>query len=157
MAEHVFSLLCGRCIIDSQTNNLSAISVTEQLNIEALPAEVPDKNNVSLALDLVLVTLWRRSDPKKPERLPAQVQLVGPDGRVASHFDFEADLSKSVRTRHLLKIRSLPFRGFGTYRYVVRLKEIASSTRWRKLASLPVDVVPSSALDLEKTFLRPNS
>jgi len=39
MLEHIWSVLCSRSVIDSETNNVSIQDVIEQITINAEPAE----------------------------------------------------------------------------------------------------------------------
>jgi hypothetical protein len=70
MAEHLWTILCNKALVDPVTQNLFLLEVLEELQIHGLdtlpppPAGEPN----SIAATWHVITVWRRSDPNKGER-----------------------------------------------------------------------------------------
>jgi hypothetical protein len=136
MAEHVWSVLCSKSVIDTETRQVSLFDTLETLTIklgEPLPAEgglIPFRTDV--------VSLWRRSDPAQPEKTMCKCEIVGPRGdTIIVTVEMEVDLSKERRFRSTFRTEVFPIRGSGTYRFNVSQK---ISAAWVLAASLPLEV-----------------
>lgn len=64
MIRNAWSVLCTRCIVDSQTNNITLTEVVEQLNVPA-GAQV---QGVALAQQMDLVSFWYRANQNQAAR-----------------------------------------------------------------------------------------
>ena len=145
MADHVFSALCSRCLVDSDSNNLTLVEVTERLTLNKRPEPPQDRGIVALTVNLVLVTVWIRSDINVPESPEVRAILKGPNGKTATARGLTLQLREYVRFRVRIQIPTLPFAGFGFYKFVVQKK--TKSGRWSGVATVPLEL----ALQAETT------
>ena len=145
MIELIWSVICARSSIDSESNNVSLFEALEQLNV---PSDVekqrgPSGEQIDILIPqtIELISLWRLSDYKKPEKAECRVRLRTPQGIGEVSKPFMIDLSTSglKRFRTVMKINGIPFKGFGTYFFVVELRNEASGT-WEEKAKVPIDV-----------------
>lgn len=142
MARLVWSVLCRRATIDKDTNSVSLMEVTEQLNVKAtsFSSEGPNRETpLLLAWEFDLVSLWMRSDPEEPERTTERVVFVGPDGRALGEpVVTEVDLESHQRMRSRLRMNGLPLSGTGYHFFVI--EQPGDQGEWLEVARVPLDV-----------------
>lgn len=116
MARHIWSVLCNRALLDTQTNQVSLIDVVESLRIRGprLPSEIDGP--VLVSTTLTLVTLWTRSDMATAERMRGRAVVTTPDGQVLPGKTLDVDLHSAPRARAFMRLASLPFKGSGEQR-----------------------------------------
>lgn len=145
MAEHIWSILCNKSIIDRDGNQVTLVAAMEQLNIhskDALDAAASSEVPAILPFEMSFVTLWTRSDPNQPESGQARLTLYGPAGMKISLQEFEVDLGDNLRFRTRVQLPGLAFRGLGVYHFQVDQRKTSKTgrTSWRKVAKVPLEV-----------------
>jgi len=135
MIEHIWTVICSDAIIDQDTNNISIFNILEQVNIpeEAVKTQV-------IGINVELLTLWIRSDLSKPATGMSQVNLVAPNGEVIQSSESALDLSRFERLRSRSLYQGLPYKGDGTYQFVVEYRP-DDQTDWQQKASIPLKVI----------------
>jgi len=131
MIEHIWSVLCSRSVIDSETNNVSIQDVIEQITINAEPTE-----NGFLPFPLELITLWGRENLKKPANGTERVSFVTPSGKSTQISEAKIDLSKVERHRQRVRLQGLPISESGKYYFRVELLE--DSDQYHDVAAIPL-------------------
>ena len=134
MLEHIWSVLCARSIIDSETNNVSIQDVVEQITINAEPIE-----NGFLPFPLELITLWGRKESDKPAKGTERVTFVTPSGKSEVVSEAEIDLSSVERHRHRVRFPGLPVSEAGKYYFKVEMKN--GSNEWKLASAVPLKVI----------------
>ncbi|HEX6904571.1 MAG TPA: hypothetical protein VF789_32985 [Thermoanaerobaculia bacterium] len=119
MAEHRWSILCARGVIDKYSNMLSLLEVTDELTIQEILEPVPD--NPALDVNLHLVSMWFRGQSDQPEKFWCSCIITAPNGDTFETLSepLEGNLETVPRTRLIFRIQSMPFRGAGTYYFDV--------------------------------------
>lgn len=124
MAKHHWSILCRRAVVDKFTNQLSIIETIHELALTLGPgedgsaAEIPPDTRVPL--DLQLVSLWSRDDPKRPEVFWTRLEVEPPNGEASQSQQLVGSLEGGHRrTRLIYRVPSIPFAGSGTYYFVI--------------------------------------
>lgn len=148
MTKHQWSVLCRRSIIDKDDNSISLIDELEEITVmgqfskEAINRELAEKNMKSASpFGFQLVSLWIRSDRDTPEIETVQVVVKNSQGRSIHTVGFDINLSKTVRTRHILRFGSVPFDGPGAYVYATQQnKGTDKKPRWVTVSELTLDV-----------------
>jgi hypothetical protein len=137
MAEHIWTVLCRRAVVDRFTNSASMFDALEELNF--IPAEpLPDKWS-QLPIEAVLISFVIRSNVAVPERVRLKIEVVGPNGDVhEKRITGEIDLTDHLRGRTLIQLGSLPFRAFGIHKFVVYLEQEPNA--WTEVAEIPLDL-----------------
>jgi hypothetical protein len=133
MIEHIWSVLCSRSIIDSETNNISIQDVIEQITINAEPAE-----NGFLPFPLELITLWVRKEADKPAKGTERVSFVTPSGESVIISESNIDLSKVERHRQRVKFPGLPISQGGRYYFRVEFKE---EGEYHEISAIPLTIL----------------
>lgn len=158
MAEHVWSILCRRAIVDREGGQISIHEVIEKLILENPDQEALEKleKGFGLLQSMHLVTWWVRSDYSKPETSAFRIVLLTPDGKSEvlgggqgerpsgpppkkAMKEFPIDLQKHNAARRVFHLQGLPrWGGFGVYRFVVEGR--GKGNRWVTAARIPLEV-----------------
>lgn len=133
MLEHIWSVLCARSVIDSETNNVSIQDVVEQITINAEPIE-----NGFLPFQLELITLWGRDESNKPTKGMERVTFISPSGKSEVVSEAEIDLSNVERHRHRVRFPGLPVSEAGKYYFRVEMK---SKNEWKQVSAIPLRII----------------
>lgn len=134
MLEHIWSVLCSRSVIDSETNNVSIQDVIEQITIKAEPTE-----NGFLPFPLELITLWGRRDINKPSMGSERVAFVTPSGKNEIISEAEIDLTNVERHRQRVRFPGLPVSESGRYYFKVEVR--SGNNEWKQVSAIPLQVV----------------
>ncbi len=135
MAEHLWTVLCSKAVIDQDTNNVSLIEIVEELTLSPLAGD----KMVTLPVSFELVTLVKRSEPDQPESLMGQVSLLTPKGNKQLSAQFEINLSEKPRLRTRMRMSALPLEGPGVYHFLIEFLDKATD-KWSEAYRLPLDV-----------------
>lgn len=146
MADHVWSVLCQRSIVDEEDGLVSLIDVVERIEVPAEPhGEDRHASRSTVNHPMQLVTWWIRSDPGEPETALMKVSLLDPAGK---QLDFRQDLGKTeveidLEANPGYRVRTtlpgIPWFGAGTYHLIVEGREPEGA--WRTVARLPLEVL----------------
>ena len=134
MLEHIWSVLCSRSVIDSETNNVSIQDIIEQITINAEPVE-----NGFLPFPMELITLWGREESNEPTKGTERVTFVTPSGKTKVISEAEIDLTTVERNRHRVRFAGLPVGETGKYYFRVELKN--GNNEWKQVSAIPLKVV----------------
>lgn len=134
MIEHVWTVVCSRSVIDSESKNVTLQNVIERVTI----SEEPVASGV-LPIELEVVTLWARADFDEPSRARARLTLLSPSGPVGDPFEYDLDLSRYHRTRTRTRVQGLPAGEAGRHVFRVELQNEGEST-WHQVAAVPLEI-----------------
>jgi hypothetical protein len=133
MLEHIWSVLCSRSIIDSDTNNVSIQDIIEQITINAEPAE-----NGFLPFPMELITLWGREEINEATKGTERVTFISPSGKAEVVSEAEIDLTKVERHRQRVRFPGLPISESGRYYFKVEMNN--GNNEWKQVSAIPLQV-----------------
>lgn len=139
MAKHIWSVLCNRGLLDTQTNQVSLIDVVEAVRIRGPRWPSESDEPVFVPTGLTLVTLWTRSDMAIPERMHGRLVVIAPDGQTFPGKTLDIDLHSAPRARAFMRLAGLPFKGPGEYQISVETRR-SDDDAWDHNANVPVEV-----------------
>lgn len=133
------ALISQSISVDRDRSTLSLFHLVDEL---AMPNDTqdPPKGQVhKVGPPFVVVVLWRRSDPSKPESAEGRLQFFGPKSRKPlGSGEFKIDLTGNVRrARAAMNIPFLPYQGAGEYRFDVELK---TGNNWKRVGRRELNV-----------------
>jgi len=134
MIEHIWSILCSRAVIDSETNNVSIQDVIEQITVNAEPVE-----NGFLPIPFELITLWDREEIDKATKGIERITFITPSGKMDVISETEIDLTKAERHRQRVKFPGLPINEAGRYYFKVEVKN--DNDEWKQVSAIPLKVL----------------
>lgn len=138
MIKHAWSVLCGKSIIDKDTNNIS-LDVLEEITLGILP--IPEAAaGVICPIQFEVVSLWYRDDIDHPESTQAHINIMAPNGQRLGRSDFEVNLSAYQRLRTRSRIGGIPIPSgqSGRFQFIV---EFLENDHWKEVAWLPLSIV----------------
>lgn len=142
MPEHIWTVLCYKGCIDTLTNQVSLLDVTEKLKlgIEAEERERMDRTEgvMKTPVNLEVVSWWVRSKPDVPESAKGRLILRSPHGHEVGGGGFEINLTVSSGWRGRLLINSFPVnQGEGLFWFEVQLLEEPET--WKMVSRVPLE------------------
>lgn len=143
MAEHIWSILSSKAVIDSQTNQLSLFDVLEQINLSGTGPQKYQKGTEALIpLNPSLTTFWVRSDLEKPEKVKTRLRIIAPDKQCLYTREDEVDLTAHRRHRAIATFQGFRLRGPGVYKYLIDMgKKGEKGKNWKNVATIPFEVI----------------
>lgn len=147
MAEHGWSVLCTRPIIDGLlTNQVSLIDTVDIVWIESPEAEAElaiakseGHAGIRIPANLCLVSWWFRSDYDVPEMADGRARLLDPNGQIVLANDIAIDMVERPSHRHFWRFNTFPLSAFGVYWLTVEMK--AADGAYTEQARLPLRVM----------------
>jgi len=127
MAKLVWALLCGRVIIDAQTNLVSYIDALDAVAVSRFPVAAPP---------IVVGTLWQRGTEK---RMEMRVQVYSPSGAPLRTFEAEPlDFKpEHKRARMNCVVAGFDIAELGRYVFAIETRD---KGKWIEVHRVPFDV-----------------
>lgn len=137
MIEHIWTVLCTRSIVATDSNNVSLIEVVEQIALKdaAFPTEI--------SINLDLVTLWTRAPVDQPSQGRARVVLANPSHKELRSTEYSVNLSEVERHRTTLRLHGLPVEQVGYHYLFVQLQQEGDSN-WETVVKIPLKIALES-------------
>lgn len=158
MPKHVWTVVC-RKVVQEPPPALGQMSLLDVIQTLTLHSKEPigrleAGKDIFIQVEMQVVTLWARSRFNQPETAKCRYRLMLPNGRLfRSPTEMSVDLESTTGTRTTLNISAFPFKGLGTYHWIVQLKSPRNSktkrTTWAEVARIPLEMVLSPHLDRE--------
>jgi hypothetical protein len=140
--KHIWSVLCRKSIIDSETNNISLNDVFEQLsiNIDA-SANKSIKTKINIPVEFEVVSMWLNTTGQKIFKAEMEVNFVTPEGTIINSLKQNIEVSNMARRlRTRLKSLGLGVGDSGTYTFEVKIKEYGED-KFKTVAKIPLEVI----------------
>jgi hypothetical protein len=148
MAEHLWTVLCGKSLEDPDTSVISLIDVVENLTVEGLEQKIAEglsqgKKGAFVNAPMKLASWWFRSDDME-EVLRARFVFLNPAGETLNAQTVEMPWGGAEGTtiRLFVKIERFPVNRLGLYWFAVE-QLVTSATeedRWVRVARVPFNV-----------------
>jgi hypothetical protein len=141
MAEHVWTVICRRAIVDEATKVPSLIDIVE--GFEYVGAENIDAMT-AFPLELAVVTQWTRSDPDTAEMARHRLKILGPKTpkQPPAMPEVSVDLTTSRFHRTTFAMQGFPNYGEGDYSV---LNELFAREEWVVVKKLNLTVKRKAA------------
>jgi hypothetical protein len=143
MAEHIWTVLCGKRLVDPETDVMSLIDITESLTVPGLADKIKNaleegKRGVLVEIPMQIVSFWFRSD-KEETPLQARFVLYDPAGEHLLEQPVEMQWGEETSaTRLFVNLPKFPATSLGFYRIVVEnLCASESEPQWSTVATVP--------------------
>lgn len=134
MADHLWTILCTKALIDETTHNVSLIEIVEQLQVAgATPGELH-----LAAVPMELVSMWRRSDPAERGSFPVRIRFLPPSGVGDGPFlpqSYVVNFEKHSQVRQIFRMPGVVVTEAGVHVFVVERGEGAD---WTEVARVPL-------------------
>lgn len=139
---HIWSVLCGQSVINSDNNEISLLNVLEHLDVNAVVKDIKDlEKDINVPILYELVSFWVNSSEAKEVKGFVDVSVKNPKNEEKHLFSNEFTIptnTKRLRTR--LKITGLVLKDNGIYNFIVRFRE-EEKGKPTEVAVLPLEIV----------------
>jgi len=132
--KNVWSIICEKSSIDSQTNLLSLFNCIEEVKLEIDKNKMPKTDKLVIPVSFQLISLWTIEKYTKENMFEIKVELIDPKGKALSEFPNTLKSKKGdKRLRSITNIQGMQITEGGRYHYRISQKkgnqfEIASET-----------------------------
>lgn len=132
--KNIWSVICEKSSIDSQTNILSLFNCIEELKIEINKNKISKDSKMIIPVNFQLISLWLIDNYNKENAAEIKIELIDPSGKVLN--ESVNTLKTKVgekRLRSVINISGLELTEAGIYYYRISQKigkkfEFASET-----------------------------
>lgn len=147
MAEHLWTVLCSKTLVDPDTEVISLIDVVESLTVEGLELKIAEglsqgKKGAFVNAPMKLVSWWFRSDVRE-ETLQARFALLNPVGETLHVQPVEMPWGdKGTTIRLFVNLERFPANMLGLYWFAVEqlLTSETGEARWVAVARVPLSI-----------------
>jgi hypothetical protein len=149
VADHIWTVLCNKMLVDPESQVISLVDVTESLEVEGLEQQIEEALHSGKKGALVnavtrLVSWWFRSDTNE-ETLQARVVLLSPSGESLMVQPVNAPWGQDkLFLRITINLNKLPVSMPGLFWFVVEQQKKSKSQkpRWVALTRVPLYIGP---------------
>jgi hypothetical protein len=165
MAEHVWTVLCQKTVMDADSNLLGMLDVFDKLILNPTP-ESPDiqakldeahkegNKGIAFPARIRIVSQWVRSDMSKPEDSSYRLAFVDPLGERLLEQIISLELSTNKAQRITIRSEGLMITELGSYCFVVerpKQTEGGGPPQWAPVAKVPLEVVIAATPKVSST------
>jgi hypothetical protein len=145
--KHIWSVLCGQSIINSENNEISLISIIEHLNVNvALKDDKEFKKGIKVPISYEIVSMWVKADDNKEVKGFIEIDVTLPNGQVKKIFNNELIIPiKTKRMRTRIKINGLIVHEDGIYNFIVKYRDVDQKNN-EVVATLPMEITIKKVL-----------
>jgi len=142
MLKHIWSVLCRKSIIDSETNNISLNDVLERLDVDYQEKnESTDKPFIlKIPIEYEIVSMWQRVVENADIKAEVEVVIYSPSKKLLKTFPQKLEVAKNFkRFRSRLRITGIEVNEPGNYIFQINMKEVGKKS-FKKVAEIPLEV-----------------
>lgn len=140
--KHIWSVLCRKSIIDTETNNISINEVFEQLGVDIKtkePNKLPE-GQINVPIEWEMVSMWVSDNTTIPIKAEYEVVIIDPKGNSQKSFVQPIEIAVGMRRmRTRMKVMGLIINEQGDYLFKVGIKE-SGQKEFKTVAELPLEV-----------------
>lgn len=147
--RYIWSVICQKALIDTQTNTLSIQDVAEQLDISVNKEELEKSDKpLKISAEFDIIQMWKDDEKEKDREFEGRIELHDPSGKVLGTNDMPLRFKKGTnRLRNRIHVQGMVVTQEGEYQYVSKIKE---GGKFKKVGSVPLDIVVSYNLGKNK-------
>jgi len=141
MLKHIWSVLCRRSVIDSDTNNISIYDIFEQLAVDvSVSTNHPVPKQINIPIEYEVVSMWLKEDKEKEAKANIEIEIENPEGKKEKSFQQAIEIPVGMRRlRSRVKISGFVITMAGDYIFRVKIKEEGTEEA-KVVAELPLEV-----------------
>jgi hypothetical protein len=144
--EHIWTIVCSRSVLDSETNNLSLNNVIEKFTVPLHKDDIEKskkEGSVSFMIntEFEVVSLLRNTEKEKAGIFDTRIRLLNPKGEsLATAHEQKIALKEGVSNLRLRsRFNQLLVQESGVYTVVMDIKSV-EETEYIQVGSIPLEV-----------------
>ncbi len=139
--KNIWSIICEKSSIDSQTNLLSLFNCIEEVKLVIDKTKIPKGDKLVIPTNLQLISFWIIENFTKANLTEIKVEFIDPKGKKLNEFVNILKTKKGEkRLRSVTNIQGLPITESGRYYYKISQKK---GNKFEVVSELPIDIVLS--------------
>lgn len=136
--KNIWSILCERSSIDSQSNLISLFNCIEEISLDIDKNRLPKSDKIVVPANLQLVTFWSIEDFNKANSVELKIEFVDPKGEILNTTMSTLNSKKgNKRLRGITNIQGIQITDKGRYYYRLSQK---INKQFIVISDLPLDV-----------------
>lgn len=137
--KNIWSIICSRAVVDSNTNSLSLFDCVEEATVGFPNIEEMNKPKKAIPASFTVVSLWINEDSSKEKKFNQLIEIYDPSNKKLKDFFHDPRFEKNKkRLRTLVQINGMEITGEGQYTIIIKYKE--SGEKYLVAAELPLDI-----------------
>jgi len=143
MIKHIWTILCRRSVIDSETNNLSIYDILEQLTIDIkIKKDRKDKvTKINVPIEYEVVSLWTKSPKATEFDGGIKLEIINSEEKIEKTFEQPLKLAKDKsRLRSRIRIKGFVVEKPGIYIFRISYRE-NNRDKYIKAADIPLEII----------------
>ena len=136
--KHVWSIICERSSIDSESNLLSLFNCVEEMKLVVDKTKMPKKDRLIIPISFQVISFWSIENSNKENSTEIKGELIDPKKLVLNEFKNTLKTKKGIkRFRNRTNFQSMPITENGRYYFKVSQKK---NNKFEVVAELPLDI-----------------
>ncbi len=136
--KNIWSIICERSSIDSQTNLLSLFNCIEEVKLEIDKTKMPKSDKLVIPVNFQLISLWVIEDYTKENTSEIKIEFIDPRGKVLNEFLNTLKAKKGEkRLRSIINIQGVQITEGGRYYYRISQKK---NKKFEVASESPLDI-----------------
>lgn len=130
----ILSTVAERSLISQLENTLSLVNVIDELSLSPLgqgeQAQPPTGQVILLPFSIAFVAVWER-EVSDTVSIDGKLVVLAPDDTQLAEHKFTVEPSERLRHRMMTTIPLFPFKGAGTYRFMLSWGDVPATEAWK--------------------------
>lgn len=149
--KHIWSVLCKKSVIDSETNNITLNEVLEKITFSFSDKHLIDKN-VNFPFDFEVISYFIAA--KRDEEGDMEIELLNPDKKTIGKFEQKIKFPKDkMKLRVRVKSPGIVVGKSGEYLFKVKIKDSNENTL-KTVAEIPLTIEKKLVINFPKIKLK---
>ncbi|MBI4130756.1 hypothetical protein HY468_05540 [Candidatus Roizmanbacteria bacterium] len=142
MINHIWSVLCQRSVVDSESNNISLIDVFEKLEVNlSIPDSQKELKKINVPVKYEIVSLWDYDEVDQGKKISLQVNFKSPSGKTEKILERILELPHGKkRLRDRINVHGIVVEDSGRYFFQVNEKK-EKDKNYKVISTLPLEIV----------------
>lgn len=145
--QHIWSIVCQKSIIDTDTNLISIIDSIEGFGVNLNKNIIKKQDEVTnISINFELVSFWFDATVDMDRKQQTKIELYDAQNNKIKEYQNDFTIPKSLkRMRSRMKISGFPFTVAGDYTFKIKIKE---GDKYKEVATIPVEITETEIIKM---------
>lgn len=137
--KNIWSVLCGKAVVDQMSNSLSIQDVIDEVTISFAKPEDMQIETKNIPVSMMVVNLWYDENTQEERTLDYVIEVYDPKNEKMGEFPISAKFdAKRKRLRTIANINGLKLTTEGLYSFRTSFKDQKGNLL--QVAEIPIDI-----------------
>jgi hypothetical protein len=144
--KHIWSVICKKSIIDSETNNITLNEVLEEITFSFSNKDLIDKS-VNFPFDFEIISYFTAA--RKNEKADMEIELLNPGKKMIGKFIQKIEFPENkLRLRVRIKTSGISVDKDGEYLFRIKIKT-QGNEKFKTVSEIPIFIKKKFILNLK--------